>query len=67
MTNCPNCSAPLPPTGKCEYCGSFFGEHQYIVEMRGLPEMDVDELIEITSLADTRRRYIRSHFAVNGF
>jgi tRNA(Ile2) C34 agmatinyltransferase TiaS len=21
-TNCPNCGAPLPSSGKCEYCGT---------------------------------------------
>lgn len=47
MINCPNCSAPLNGTGKCEYCGSFFGEHQYFVKVEGLPEMTAEEMAEI--------------------
>lgn len=25
-TNCDNCGAVLPPDGRCEYCGTWFGE-----------------------------------------
>ena len=23
LRNCPNCGAPLPPNGRCEYCGTY--------------------------------------------
>ena len=54
MTNCKNCGAPLPPTGKCEYCGSFFPEHQHIVEMRP----SYSSVIDCTSFDSVCRQYI---------
>lgn len=46
MTNCKNCGAPLPANGKCEYCGSFFPEAQYIVRLKVNASIDRDELLK---------------------
>lgn len=55
MTNCKNCGAPLLLTGNCEYCGSFFPEHQHLmrVDFRGgkVPEgIPADYAIKISGL-----------------
>lgn len=35
-TNCPNCGAPLPANGKCEYCGTMviLSEHEIPVVVK---------------------------------
>lgn len=36
MTNCPNCGAPIPHDGQCEYCGTMviLSEHEIPVVVK---------------------------------
>lgn len=56
MTNCKNCGAPLPANGKCEYCGSFYPEHQHIMETKVSYSDDI--VLDCTTLDSSHRQYI---------
>ena len=46
MTNCPNCGAPIPGNGKCEYCGTICiaSDHEVPVKVELDPPALVREL-----------------------
>ena len=37
MTNCPNCGAPIPRDGQCEYCGTWVVSSQRAVSVTPHP------------------------------
>ena len=39
-TNCPNCGAPIPANGRCEYCGTVLDSYEIPVEVK----IDTDSL-----------------------